>query len=381
MSQIQTYVVLYARFLFLPAIQMITLLSIFWGGAWLWSGAVVYLMLTLIADEILSETEAKLSDDISVFHNFLLYMSAGLMVFEMFMLAWFLGVGDFLYFGYNFAEFVHIDLFLLRESSNLTDTLGLIMSVGFTLAGVAGSIGHELMHRTNSRFDFTIGQIVMSLCLYSAFMFEHVYGHHRNVGFENDPSTAKRGMGLWSYIFRSVTLGNKNAFNFEKARLSKKNKHWLSPSNRVLNGHLFGIIVIAVFITSAGWSGLLGFALTTWIAVGTIETFNYLSHYGLVRSPGTPIEARHSWNSYNGVLSGILLNLSRHSNHHKLAGRHYWQLEKEEEGPIVPMGFSLLAVIAIIPPLFHKCMAPSLEHWDQKLATKEELEIVSKYKT
>ncbi|MFK7901314.1 MAG: hypothetical protein AB8B49_00565, partial [Nitratireductor sp.] len=62
-------------------------------------------------------------------------------------------------------------------------------------------------------------------------------------------------------------------------------------------------------------------------------------------------------------------------------GKNYWQLEKEEEGPIVPLAFSLLAVIAVIPPWYHKFMAPSLAYWDKNLASKEELEIISNQKS
>ncbi|MFK7902993.1 MAG: hypothetical protein AB8B49_09165, partial [Nitratireductor sp.] len=163
---------------------MLTIISLFFGGAWLWVGVIVYFVITLIFDEIFAETEARVESDKSSFHNALLYATAILMALEMLMLAWFFGTGDFLFIGYALSEFAALDLVQIRQSASDLNLLGLILSVGLVLAGVAGSVGHEFMHRTNSKIDFTIGQLIMSMCLYSAFMFEHVYGHHRNVGFE-----------------------------------------------------------------------------------------------------------------------------------------------------------------------------------------------------
>jgi len=366
----------YARFLFLPTIQILTVVSIFVGGAWLWAGLIAYCMLTLVADEFSGETEIVEPKQSSFFHDMCLYIAVVLMVIEMLLLAWFLGDGDLLLIGLMLDQF-GIELFAARSSSSLVHIAGLIFSVGFTLAGVAGAGGHELMHRTRSRFDFFMGQLAMSLSAYSSFMFEHVYGHHRNVGFLCDSGTAQRGTSLWSHIFRSIKLCHINAFRYERNRLVKKEKAWLHYSNRVLQGHAMALLTLTVFIWSGGLYGFLGFAVTVWLSISLTEAYSYLGHYGLIRAPGKPIEPRHSWNSYNGLLSGLLFNLPRHSNHHRSVNKSYWQLEKEMEAPVMPMSISLMATIAMIPPLFYKSMEQSLNHWDRHFASKEELDILS----
>ncbi|MEM7069038.1 MAG: alkane 1-monooxygenase [Pseudomonadota bacterium] len=376
MSSPRKLLLLYARFLFLPVVQLLVIGSALVGGNWLWVGLAIYCTLTLVADEFAGETEATEQKPNSVFHDMTLYLTVVLMVVEMILLAWYLGSGDFLGIGHIMSHF-GADLIGAREGSSLIHILGLIWSVGFTLAGAGGGGGHELMHRTNSRFDFLMGKLVLSMCSYSSFMFEHVYGHHRNVGFNNDCGTAHRGMSLWFHIFRSMKHSHINAFRFEKDRLERKGMHWFHPKNRVLIGHMFALITMSIFIASAGWYGLAGFLLTAWTAISLIEAFSYLGHYGLVRVPGKPIEPRHSWNSYNGVLTGMLFNLPRHSNHHQSAHKPYWQLEKETEAPIMPLSISLMAAIAMYPPLFYKCIERSLAHWDQNFASDEELEILS----
>jgi len=376
MPVIHNFLLRYARFLFLPAIQLLTIGTVFVGGAWLWAGLIVYCTLTLVADEFAGETEVSEQKQSSFFHDFSLYLTVVLMVLEMVFLAWFLGSGDFLLLGLAFGQF-GLDLAAARSSSGLFDITGLIFSVGFTLAGVSGAGGHELMHRTRSRFDFFMGQLAMSLSAYSSFMFEHVYGHHRNVGFAHDSGTAQRGMSLWVHIFRSIKHCHINAFCFERDRLKKRNLFWLHHSNRVLQGHFMALMTLAVFVWSAGFYGFLGFVLTIWLSISLTEAYSYLGHYGLVRAPGGPIEPRHSWNSYNGVLSGLLFNLPRHSSHHQSAHKHYWQLEREIDAPVMPMSISLMATVAMVPPLFYKSIERSLNHWDQNFATKEELEILS----
>ncbi len=376
MKLLQRLILAYARFLFLPILQLVTLTSFLAGGNWLWAGVAAYLLVAIVSDEIGGDTTITDKDEASFFHDGLLYLSVILMTVEMFVLAWFAGSSDFLNLGALANTGFGVDLFLAREATNTLALVGAVLSVGVNLAGAAGGAGHELMHRVNSRVEFAAGQWVLALCAYSSFMIEHVYGHHRNVGLARDCGTAWRGMSLWRHILRSFTRCHLNAPRYENDRLSRKGHNWLHYKNRALQGHLMAGFIGLVFYASAGWPGVVAFAGSAIVAIFIIEAFSYLGHYGLVRAPGKSIHPRHSWNSYSGVLTGLLFNLPRHSSHHASANRRYWQLEQEADAPVMPYGVSAMALIAMVPSLYYRVVGASLEDWDNRLATQEERQLI-----
>ena len=367
----------YARFLFLPILQLITLASFLAGGSWLWAGVTAYLVVAIAADEIGSDTVLSEQEAHSFFHDFLLYLSVLLIAFEMLMLVWFTSMSDVLSIGLAANIIFGADLYAAREASGVFALVGACLSVGFNLAGAAGGAGHELMHRVNSRMDFLIGQCVLSMSAYSSFMIEHIYGHHRNVGLAQDCGTALRGMSLWRHILRSMHHCHMNAIRYENDRLSRKGQIWFHVRNKTLQGHLVTVAIALLFWIAAGWQGLLAYAVTALVAISVIEAFSYLGHYGLVRVPGTPIEPRHSWNSYSGVLTGLLFNLPRHSSHHASPNHRYWQLERESDAPVMPLGVSSMAVAAMIPPLYFHLVENSLADWDKRLASADERKLIA----
>ena len=48
---------------------------------------------------------------------------------------------------------------------------------------------------------------------------EHVYGHHKNVGLESDPATAKRGENIYAFIIRAIIKEQKDAWLIELDQL------------------------------------------------------------------------------------------------------------------------------------------------------------------
>ena len=106
-----------------------------------------------------------------------------------------------------------------------------------------------------------------------------------------------------------------------------------------------------------------------------LEVVNYIEHYGLVRVPGTPVEARHSWDSYRRLTSGMFYNLQLHANHHRNATKRFWELKQlHDEAPLLPMGYMPMALLAFIPFLWPKIINPLLADWDKRLASPAERE-------
>lgn len=118
-------------------------------------------------------------------------------------------------------------------------------------------------------------------------------------------------------------------------------------------------------------------AVLAFVATGVqgklyLELVNYIEHYGLVRVPGRRVEARHSWNTYRRVSSGLLYNLPRHSHHHLHATRPFWRLQVEPDGPVWPFGYMTMILVALVPPLFRRIADPLLAEWDRTRASPEE---------
>ena len=112
-----------------------------------------------------------------------------------------------------------------------------------------------------------------------------------------------------------------------------------------------------------GWIGLLFFIAQSLVAIGVLETVNYLEHYGLKRRKldngrYERTTHQHSWNS-NHLLSNLIsFQLQRHSDHHANPQRRYQVLRHFDDSPQLPAGYSAMIVLAMIPPLWMRVMNP-----------------------
>jgi alkane 1-monooxygenase len=113
------------------------------------------------------------------------------------------------------------------------------------------------------------------------------------------------------------------------------------------------------------------FLLAGGFAKALLEATNYLEHYGLARAPGTRVRPHHSWDTAAPISAIGMFNLSRHAAHH-VAVRPYGMLALEEDSPKLPSGLMASALIAAVPPLWRRVMAPRLARWDREQATEEE---------
>jgi alkane 1-monooxygenase len=253
---------------------------------------------------------------------------------------------------------------------------GAWVSLGMYYGAAGVNVSHELVHRTDKPFDQLIGRWLLAFTWDTGFSIEHVHGHHRNVGTENDPATAKRGEYIVGFVFRSTYGQWIRAKRFEDERLMRKGIPNLPWTNKFWRGQMMTLVVVAFYVYFLGPIGIFYSIYSGFIGKIYLEVVNYIEHYGLVRIPGTRVEARHSWDSHRRVSTGLFYNLMLHSNHHAQATRRYWELEQSTEAQAVtlPRGYMAMILFAFTGRPFFRSINKHLARWDRELASPEERE-------
>lgn len=100
-----------------------------------------------------------------------------------------------------------------------------------------------------------------------------------------------------------------------------------------------------------------------------LETVNYIEHYGLLRKINENgkyerVLPLHSWNSNHLVGRTILFELSRHSDHHYKASKHYQLLDYIPNSPQMITGYPGMMLLALIPPLWFKIIHKEMEKFE-----------------
>jgi alkane 1-monooxygenase len=253
--------------------------------------------------------------------------------------------------------------------------LGPYVSLGMYYGAAGVNVSHELIHRMDKPFDRLFGTWLLAFTWDTGFAIEHVYGHHRNVGTELDPATARRGEYIIAFVYRSTVGQWLGAKRTEDERLARKGLSNNLLSNRFWRNQWMTLAVAALYVVFMGWWGVLLFIFAGSIGKIYLEVVNYIEHYGLVRIPGTRVEARHSWDSHRRVSGGMFYNLMLHANHHKIATRRYWELEQSppEEAATLPRGYMAMILFAFLGPPFFTYINRHLARWDRDLASPEEV--------
>ncbi|GAB4177479.1 MAG: alkane 1-monooxygenase AlkB1 [Wenzhouxiangellaceae bacterium] len=240
-----------------------------------------------------------------------------------------------------------------------------LLSLGYVGAVMAINVGHELIHRRR-RVARLIGGLLLASVNYAGFKIEHVRGHHVWVATERDPSSAQRGQTVYGFVPRALWKNTLNAWRLEARRLRARGLPFWSPHNEMLGWSLVTLLVATGAWWVAGWIGVAGFLIQGLVAAATLEVINYIEHYGLERRqlPNGRYERpapRHSWNSDYWLSNALLLQLQRHSDHHAFPARPYTQLRSWPDAPQLPLGYSAMLVVALLPPLFRRLVHPRLE--------------------
>jgi alkane 1-monooxygenase len=245
----------------------------------------------------------------------------------------------------------------------LWEWVGIALSLGTLTGGIGIPAAHELIHRKD-RLSRTVGLYLLALVIYMHFRIEHIHGHHLLVATPDDPATARRGEGLWTFIPRSIAGQLRSAYRIEE-RLRRSASGRIRRANRVAWYAAVQASLLAAVAFQFGWPGLLVMLVQSAMAIVFLESTNYIEHYGLTRmklgSGYEPVSPQHSWNTNSLLTNSLAFNLGLHADHHANPQRAFPQLRQIDAAPQLPAGYLTMLSIAAVPMLWRAVMDPRLD--------------------
>ena len=367
----------YAKYSLQLILPIPLILGFFLGGIWMWILGLGWLTVFIsIGDVVFSPEEEEHQYHNSWVWDALLYLSIPFIFLVWVSFLWlFTQKNDIAGLGAWMSYLLSYDVFAAREANQWYHYVGAFLSCGLYTAGSAATIAHELVHQTTRKPCLILGRWLLGLILNPDFSIEHVYSHHQKVATWEDAGTARRGESYYAFLIRAIRKGHQNAWHIELSSLRKGKKKLFSLNNQMLQGYLM-ILVYSLLASLLVGSivGALVFFVNGFLGKAILEAVNYIEHYGLIRIKGSPIQARHSWNDSHCISTTLLYSLTRHSSHHEKSRLRYWMLKPYPEAPQMRHGYLTYIYLALIPPLWHRHMAPKLLEWDEKYASREEKE-------
>ena len=280
-------------------------------------------------------------------------------------------VYDWLLYGLVPLQYIILICFLVQMSDT---SLPLYFKIGATTAfgmacGILGiNAAHELGHRT-TWYEQLMSKMLLLTTLYMHFFIEHNRGHHKNVSTDADPASSRLGETVYAFYFRTIWGSWMSAWHLEAEKLKRNNLPFWSTKNEMLRFQFIQLILLIIIGLVFGGTTLLFFILGALIGILLLETVNYIEHYGLRRKMNGDKYERtlpiHSWNSNHPLGRLILLELSRHSDHHYLASRKYQILRHFDESPQMPTGYPGMLLLSLFPPLWFKLMHRRIDVYRQ----------------
>ena len=128
------------------------------------------------------------------------------------------------------------------------------------------------------------------------------------------------------------------------------------------------VLALLVSVLIAGWGGLIAHLGLATYAQTQLLLSDYVQHYGLQRGRRAdgrylPVGPEHSWNAPKWYSSAMMLNAPRHSDHHLRPARPFPALTIADDMPRLPYSLPVMAVIALVPPLWRRVMDRRLARW------------------
>ena len=351
------------------------------GGPWTWTGMALTFVLIGFVDELFGDAGPKEAMPPVWYMQLMLYLTLPLLILATLVTINVTSATGIPWMD-TFSRSVGIDADAARAATlSMSSSLfghGAWVSLGMYYGAAGVNVAHELVHRMDKPFDRLVGRWLLAFTWDTGFAIEHVHGHHRHVGTDRDPATARRGEYIVAFVVRSTIGQWLSAKRFEDERLKRKGEPNNLITNKFWRGQLMTLVVIAFYVWFLGPIGILLSAYSGAIGKIYLEVVNYIEHYGLVRIPGTRVEARHSWDSHRRISTGMFYNLMLHSNHHAIATRRYWELEQssEDQAVTLPKGYMAMILFAFLGPPFFNYIGKALARWDKELASPDEVALL-----
>lgn len=251
------------------------------------------------------------------------------------------------------------------------EQLGLTMNVGLIVGTVGINVAHELGHRSNI-WEQHMAKLLLLTALYQHFFIEHNRGHHKHVGTDEDPATARYNESVYVFWVRSISGAYHNAWKLERNRLNKEGKQFWSWQNEMVRFTLVQFLYLSgIALLFAPYMVLYAVGIAV-VGILLLESVNYIEHYGLRRKKLDSgyyerVQPWHSWNSDHELGRIFLYELTRHSDHHYKANRKYQILRHFDDSPQLPLGYPASIIVSLLPPVWFGMMnrrVASLQSYD-----------------
>jgi len=328
-------------------------------GAWFWIGPVVILVIVPAIDLIAGRDGTNPPDDLiealekDKYYRWVTY----------------------LFLPIQYAGFVGAFWLMTHSDISTVDKVGLAISIG-CIGGIGINTAHELGHKRESH-ERWLSKIALAQSFYGHFYIEHNRGHHVRVATPEDPASSRFGENFYQFWPRTVFGSVRSAWNLEKKRIARRDKHPFRLGNDVLNAWLMSLVLWGVMIGFFGVAILPFLLIQAVVGFTLLEVVNYMEHYGMRRhrtgADGTGryerVDPSHSWNSNNIATNVLLYHLQRHSDHHANPTRRYQTLRDFEQSPALPTGYAGMIVLAAVPAVWRRVMDPRVvAHFDGDLS-------------
>jgi alkane 1-monooxygenase len=242
------------------------------------------------------------------------------------------------------------------------DALALFVALALFLGQVSNSNAHELIHRGDRQLR-ALGVAVYVTLLFGHHVSAHRRVHHVWAATDRDPNSARPGEGFWHFAPRawwgSYLAGR-------RAETALRRGRGVHPYPVYAAG---SVASLACVWAIGGGTALAWYVGLCVYAQLQLLLSDYVQHYGLRRArradgSWAPVGPAHSWNAPHGFTSGLMLNAPRHSDHHAHPGRAYPGLRLDREMmPMLPHALPVMAVIALVPPLWRRVMDRRVRAW------------------
>lgn len=266
----------------------------------------------------------------------------------------------------QYALLVYFLTQLQAEGLPLYVQIGYITAFGMACGILGINAAHELGHRS-TWYEQAMSKLLLATTLYMHFFIEHNRGHHKFVSTDDDPASSRYGETVYAFYVRSIWGGWRSAWHLEAERLKRNRQRFWSIHNEMLIFQFIQLGLLAVIGAIFGWKTLVCFLAGAGIGILLLETVNYIEHYGLRRKKKESGYERtmpiHSWNSNHPIGRLVLLELSRHSDHHYIANRKYQVLRHFDESPQMPTGYPGMLLLALVPPLWFMVMHKRIDRY------------------
>ncbi|WP_323771342.1 alkane 1-monooxygenase [Antarctobacter sp.] len=251
---------------------------------------------------------------------------------------------------------------LTGNAATTLDKLLIFIALSLFIGQVGNSNAHELIHR-GSRSLRRLGVAVYASILFGHHASAHVRVHHVHAATRRDPNSARAGESFYAFALRAWVGAFREGYRAE-SRLRRGSG--LHPYVGYLS---VAALSLAIALLLAGPKGVAALIAISAYAQAQLLLSDYVQHYGLQRrdiAPGKaePVGPQHSWNAPQSFTSALMLNAPRHSDHHVHPARPYPGLDLDRQAmPILPYALPTMAVIALIPPVWHRIMDPRARRW------------------